>query len=95
MSTSNRILANGDYLIIARREQGNGVLGYYHQLCERSFLVDNILAFLRNYPAVDPHDVMVYELRELNMNTHLTMYAVMQGMDDIRRAMEEDEGGSR
>lgn len=61
--SDNRIEIDGDYLIIAPNPQG---FGYVHSLTERAFLVDNILNFFRNYPEIKPHQVTVYELKQVN-----------------------------
>lgn len=59
-----RIAINGDYIIIAPR--GHPEYGYHHGLTERAFLVDNLVNFMKQYPDIKPHQITVYELREIN-----------------------------
>ena len=58
-----RINKDGDYLIIAPQPD----LGNYQMLTERTFLVDNLIAFTKNHPDIDPHQITVYELTEINL----------------------------
>ena len=61
-----RIEINGNYLIIAPSQKE----GYVHSLTERAYLIDNILSFLKRYPKLEPHQVTVYELKEVNEKVH-------------------------
>lgn len=59
-----RIAINGDYIIIAPKSLPE--TGYYHELTERAYLVDNITNFMKMHPDIKPHQITVYELREIN-----------------------------
>ena len=63
-SKTDRININGSYLLIAPK--GPPEYGNNQMLSEREFLVDNILNFLKNYSDTDPHQITIYELKELN-----------------------------
>jgi hypothetical protein len=71
---TNRIEIHGDYLLIAPRGEEHGY-GYWHMLSERVFLVENIKNFFKNYPSVEAHQLMIYELHGLNGEAHLTQRA--------------------
>lgn len=64
MKIDDRINANADYLIIAKKPGNTD--GYYHALSERSFLVHNIMNFLDNHRDIDKFDIVIYELRQVN-----------------------------
>lgn len=68
---TNRIEIHGDYLLIAPRGEEHGY-GYWHMISERAFLVENIKNFFKNYPSIEAHQLMIYELRGLNGKAHLT-----------------------
>ena len=61
----DRIEMDGDYLIIAPKKEGR----FHYELTERTYLVDNILNFLELHPDVRPHQIVVYELQEVNQKT--------------------------
>lgn len=63
MMTEKRMQIGGDYLIIAPKEDGNG---YRHSLTERAFLVDSLIAFLKRFPKIMPHQITIYELKQVN-----------------------------
>lgn len=63
MDDETRIDIDGDYLIIAPNPDEGG---YSHSLTERVYLVDNLINFLKSYPNIKPHQVTIYELKEVN-----------------------------
>ena len=58
-----RVNINGDYLIVAPKPNGCGL---YETLVERAFLIDNVINFLEQHPDIDPHQITIYELHEIN-----------------------------
>lgn len=59
-----RMSWNGDYLIVALKAPPE--YGYYHELTERAFLVVNLINFMKQYPDIQPYQITVYELKEIN-----------------------------
>lgn len=73
-----RLQIDRGYLIIAPNQNSKG--GYHHRLTERAYLIDNILNFMENHPEVHPHQITVYELREINEHFELSITEEKEGI---------------
>ena len=60
--SKRRIEINRDYLIIAPQPE----TGNYQMLTERAYLADNLLNFIEQHSDIEPHQITIYELVEIN-----------------------------
>ena len=58
----DRIEINGDYLIYGVSSE----TGRHRMYTERAFLVDNLINFMNQHEEVEPHNITIYELVEIN-----------------------------
>lgn len=61
----DRIEIDGNYLIIAPAPEN---MGNYQMLTERAYLIDNILNFIEQHRDIDPHQITIYELKQVNVD---------------------------